>query len=61
MPDKCGGEIQLLNPNAMEDSTGYIESPNYGHAYFPELNCVWSLDATNAFNNSLIQDFGMIK
>ncbi|KAI6170816.1 putative cubilin [Aphelenchoides bicaudatus] len=61
LPDNCGGEIKLLDFNSMEDSTGYIESPNYGHAYFPNLNCLWSLDASDAFNNSLFQDLGMIR
>lgn len=67
MPDKCGGQIRLLEHNEEEgedgadSSVGYIESPNYGHAYFPNLNCLWELDASAAFNNSLISDYGMIR
>jgi hypothetical protein len=61
VPENCGGEIELLNPNEMDDSDGYIESPNYNHNYFPNLNCLWNLDASNAFNNTLIKDLGMIR
>lgn len=25
---------------------GYIESPGYGHSYFPNLSCEWILNAT---------------
>ncbi|KAM3716945.1 Cubilin [Dirofilaria immitis] len=44
----CGGEIL---PNADGVFEGYIQSPNYGFNYFPNLDCLWLLDASSIVND----------
>ena len=43
VPSGCGGTIR---PDANGVMEGYLESPGYGHSYFPNLNCMWILNAT---------------
>uniref|UniRef100_A0A914BUV6 Cubilin n=1 Tax=Acrobeloides nanus TaxID=290746 RepID=A0A914BUV6_9BILA len=43
LTEGCGGEILPDENNKM---SGFIESPNYGHAYFPNLDCTWILNAS---------------
>uniref|UniRef100_A0AC34FU07 CUB domain-containing protein n=1 Tax=Panagrolaimus sp. ES5 TaxID=591445 RepID=A0AC34FU07_9BILA len=43
LPTGCGGTITPDENGKME---GYIESPGYGHSYFPNLSCEWILNAT---------------
>uniref|UniRef100_A0A7E4UNF5 Cubilin n=1 Tax=Panagrellus redivivus TaxID=6233 RepID=A0A7E4UNF5_PANRE len=43
----CGGEFR---PDSKGQMSGYITSPHYPHSYFPNLNCLWRLDA--AIENS---------
>lgn len=54
MPAGCGGEII---PDAEGRFEGIFESPNYGHAYHPNLDCLWVLRpnaaATVAANNMI--------
>ncbi|VDO38210.1 unnamed protein product, partial [Onchocerca flexuosa] len=40
----CGGTIL---PNADGVFDGYIQSPNYGFNYFPNLDCLWLLDTSS--------------
>ncbi|KAI6227549.1 putative cubilin [Aphelenchoides fujianensis] len=61
MPEGCGGELRLFDPQARGEVSGVLESPNFDHAYFPDLNCVWTLDATGAFNNSLLDEMESIE
>ena len=52
MPAGCGGEIQVP-----QDATeGILESPNYGHAYFPNLDCTWILSIGADRNSSQPSD-----
>ncbi|VDO21453.1 unnamed protein product, partial [Brugia timori] len=51
----CGGTILPDADNAFE---GYIQSPNYGFNYFPNLDCLWLLDASavaNAYDAKVIK------
>ncbi|VDN93661.1 unnamed protein product [Brugia pahangi] len=43
----CGGTIL---PDADDAFEGYIQSPNYGFNYFPNLDCLWLLDASAVAN-----------
>lgn len=43
VPEGCGGEIL---PDENGKMSGFIESPNYGHAYFPNLDCTWILNGS---------------
>ncbi|VDK54591.1 unnamed protein product [Anisakis simplex] len=43
----CGGNIL---PDADGNFDGVIQSPNYGFNYFPNLDCLWSLDASTTSN-----------
>ncbi|EJW73636.1 hypothetical protein WUBG_15457, partial [Wuchereria bancrofti] len=43
----CGGTIL---PDADDVFEGYIQSPNYGFNYFPNLDCLWLLDASAVVN-----------
>ncbi|VDK77902.1 unnamed protein product [Litomosoides sigmodontis] len=43
----CGGTIL---PDADGSFEGYIQSPNYGFNYFPNLDCLWLLDASSIAN-----------
>jgi len=35
VPTGCGGKIQA------EESSSLLQSPNYPHIYFPNLDCFW--------------------
>lgn len=50
----CGGTIL---PNADGVFDGYIQSPNYGFNYFPNLDCLWLLDASGIASVSSINIF----
>lgn len=50
----CGGKILPAADGTFE---GYIQSPNYGFNYFPNLDCLWLLDASTIANVSLINTF----
>ncbi|KAH7711772.1 calcium binding EGF domain-containing protein [Aphelenchoides avenae] len=57
LPEGCGGELIPGEDGRME---GYIESPNYPHPYFPNLDCYWVLNASRLAINPMAKDSVMI-
>lgn len=53
MPDGCGGTIEPISADSFE---GTIQSPNYGHVYFPNLDCMWVLNISSAFGWSSLMN-----
>ncbi|KAI1719026.1 CUB domain-containing protein [Ditylenchus destructor] len=49
LPTGCGGEIKPDDSGIFE---GFMESPNFGQAYFPNLDCTWILNASSVFGNN---------
>lgn len=47
MDKDCGG---TLLPDVDGNFFGVIQSPNYGFNYFPNLDCLWILDASTTSN-----------
>ncbi|CAD5223335.1 unnamed protein product [Bursaphelenchus okinawaensis] len=46
--EDCGGVIEAsVNPE------GFIQTPNYGHAYPPDLSCVWEFKLKDQSNQTL--------
>nr|CAD2192583.1 unnamed protein product [Meloidogyne enterolobii] len=58
LPTGCGGKIQA------EESSSLLQSPNYPHIYFPNLDCLWIIqpkiisknNTDNDENNKLINN-----
>jgi len=48
-PKDCGGEIQASSDGRLE---GEVSSPNYGHQYFPNLDCLWILNVSTVANST---------
>ncbi|KAL3108031.1 hypothetical protein niasHT_018193 [Heterodera trifolii] len=60
LPSDCGGEIFAGELNGA--SVGRIESPNFPHPYFPNLDCLWVLHSyqrPNITNVNGITDNGI--
>uniref|UniRef100_A0A915DCG2 Cubilin n=1 Tax=Ditylenchus dipsaci TaxID=166011 RepID=A0A915DCG2_9BILA len=53
LPNGCGGEIRPDENGVFE---GFIQSPNYGQAYFANLDCLWVLDASAVSNNTVTEE-----
>ncbi|VDP10672.1 unnamed protein product [Heligmosomoides polygyrus] len=51
-PDRrCGGDI--TNVDGDWDFSGFIQSPNFGGLYPPNMDCTWRLDALGPNNESI--------
>nr|CAD2206335.1 unnamed protein product [Meloidogyne enterolobii] len=46
LPTGCGGKIQA------EESSSLLQSPNYPHIYFPNLDCLWIIQPKIISNNN---------
>lgn len=53
VPAGCGGEIL---PNSDGSLNGIIESPNFGHSYFSNLNCLWVINSTSLWSNKKLNE-----
>jgi hypothetical protein len=47
VPTGCGGKIKV------DEITSILQSPNYPHNYFPNLDCLWVLQPNSIFEYNI--------